>query len=80
MQKDVGPPTLIFEPYDIEAITGTTIEMPCQGEGFPKPEVDFVYSNVVSITPAQMKFFAGKMEKGWQIDYSISKTSNSTGR
>lgn len=39
VQKDIGPPTLIFEPYDIEAIAGTTIEMPCQGEGFPKPEV-----------------------------------------
>lgn len=42
IKKDLGPPTLIFEPYDIEAISGTTIEMPCQGEGFPKPEVVFL--------------------------------------
>lgn len=34
-----GPPTLLFEPYDIDALPGTTIELPCQGEGEPKPEV-----------------------------------------
>lgn len=24
-----GPPNIIFEPYDLEAIPGTTIELPC---------------------------------------------------
>lgn len=45
IQKEVGPPILIFEPYDIEALPGTTIEMPCQGEGYPKPEVQSVLLN-----------------------------------
>lgn len=30
-----GPPTLVFEPYDLEAIPGTTIELPCGAEGDP---------------------------------------------
>jgi peroxidase len=34
-----GPPNLIFEPYDIEAIPGTTIELPCGAEGDPPPLV-----------------------------------------
>lgn len=34
-----GPPTLLFEPYDIDALPGTIIELPCQGKGQPKPEV-----------------------------------------
>lgn len=34
-----APPVLIFEPYDIEAIPGTTIELPCGAEGDPPPLV-----------------------------------------
>lgn len=34
-----APPVLIFEPYDLEAIPGTTIEMPCGAEGDPPPLV-----------------------------------------
>lgn len=34
-----GPPRLIFEPDDVEAYTGTTIELPCKGEGEPAPQV-----------------------------------------
>lgn len=34
-----GPPRLIFEPDDVEAFTGTTIELPCKGEGDPTPQV-----------------------------------------
>lgn len=30
-----GPPSLVFEPYDLEAIPGTTIELPCGAEGDP---------------------------------------------
>lgn len=34
-----GPPNLIFEPEDLEAIPGTTIELPCGAEGDPPPLV-----------------------------------------
>ncbi|XP_062542992.1 peroxidasin [Armigeres subalbatus] len=30
--NDVGPPRFLFEPYDLEAIEGTTIELPCKAE------------------------------------------------
>ncbi|XP_053689507.1 peroxidasin [Sabethes cyaneus] len=30
--NDVGPPKFLFEPYDLEAIEGTTIELPCKAE------------------------------------------------
>lgn len=36
-----GPPVLVFEPYDLEAIPGTTIELPCGAEGNPPPLVSF---------------------------------------
>ncbi|XP_035785231.1 LOW QUALITY PROTEIN: peroxidasin-like [Anopheles albimanus] len=29
---NVGPPQFLFEPYDLDAIEGTTIEMPCKAE------------------------------------------------
>ncbi|CAG9800209.1 unnamed protein product [Chironomus riparius] len=32
-----GPPVLVYEPYDIEAFPGTTIELPCGAEGDPVP-------------------------------------------
>ncbi|KAG5677506.1 hypothetical protein PVAND_007262 [Polypedilum vanderplanki] len=32
-----APPVLLFEPYDLEAIPGTTIELPCGSEGEPTP-------------------------------------------
>lgn len=35
-----APPVLIFEPYDLEAIPGTTIEMPCGAEGDQPPLVN----------------------------------------
>lgn len=38
-----APPVLIFEPYDIEAIPGTTIELPCGAEGDPPPPVSIMY-------------------------------------
>ncbi|XP_055601932.1 peroxidasin isoform X2 [Uranotaenia lowii] len=28
----VGPPRFLFEPYDLEAVEGTTIELPCKAE------------------------------------------------
>lgn len=34
-----APPVLLFEPYDLEAIPGTTIELPCGAEGDPVPVV-----------------------------------------
>ncbi|XP_058835456.1 peroxidasin isoform X2 [Topomyia yanbarensis] len=30
--NDVGPPKFLFEPYDLEAVEGTTIELPCKAE------------------------------------------------
>lgn len=35
-------PNLIFEPYDLEAIPGTTIELPCGAEGDPPPLVSTI--------------------------------------
>lgn len=32
-------PKFISEPFDIEVYEGTTIELPCEGKGIPKPEV-----------------------------------------
>uniref|UniRef100_A0A182QQU6 Uncharacterized protein n=1 Tax=Anopheles farauti TaxID=69004 RepID=A0A182QQU6_9DIPT len=29
---NVGPPRFLFEPYDLDAIEGTTVEMPCKAE------------------------------------------------
>lgn len=33
------PAKLIYKPYNIEAIVGSTIEMPCKSEGDPKPGI-----------------------------------------
>lgn len=39
-------PKFISEPFDIEVYAGTTIELPCEGKGNPKPEVsDHLYIN-----------------------------------
>lgn len=35
--QDKKPPTFIYKPYDIKAILGSTIELPCKGEGSPTP-------------------------------------------
>lgn len=32
-------PTFTSEPFDMEAYEGTTIELPCEGTGYPKPVV-----------------------------------------
>lgn len=40
VQNGIGSaPQLIIEPYDIDALPGSTIEMPCQSDGDPQPEV-----------------------------------------
>jgi Immunoglobulin I-set domain len=39
-----GPPNLIFEPFDLEAIPGTTIELPCGAEGNPPPLVNSTHN------------------------------------
>ncbi|KAK4877721.1 hypothetical protein RN001_010227 [Aquatica leii] len=31
------PPTFIYKPYDIQAVLGSTIELPCKGDGVPTP-------------------------------------------
>lgn len=31
-----NPPQLVYKPYDIEAILGGTIELPCKGRNFSK--------------------------------------------
>lgn len=38
-----GRPKFLFEPFNIDAFTGTTIELPCQGEGEPAPEVKLFF-------------------------------------
>ncbi len=40
-----APPVLIYEPYDLEAFPGTTIELPCGAEGDPPPLVRTINSN-----------------------------------
>lgn len=40
-----GPPVLVYEPYDIEAFPGTTIELPCGAEGDPVPPVSLKHFN-----------------------------------
>lgn len=37
-------PKFISEPFDIEVYEGTTIELPCEGRGYPKPEVSLTNS------------------------------------
>lgn len=32
-------PTIITEPFDIETYEGTVIELPCESDGEPEPEV-----------------------------------------
>lgn len=39
-----APPVLLFEPYDLEAIPGTTIELPCGAEGDPVPAVSCLFN------------------------------------
>lgn len=42
-------PKFLFEPFDIESFAGTTIELPCQGEGELVPEVYLIlYYFIVS--------------------------------
>lgn len=33
------PPKLIYKPYNVEAIIGSTIELPCKATGFPTPGI-----------------------------------------
>jgi peroxidase len=42
-----GPPVLLFEPYDLEAIPGTTIELPCGAE---QSEDESISQPVVSLS------------------------------
>ncbi|XP_018333589.1 peroxidasin [Agrilus planipennis] len=35
------PPILIYKPYDIEAVLGGTIELPCKSEGIPTPGIQW---------------------------------------
>ncbi|XP_077302328.1 peroxidasin [Arctopsyche grandis] len=34
-------PELIFKPYDVESLTGSTIELPCRGKGNPPPQIQW---------------------------------------
>lgn len=38
-ERQAKKPKIINEPYDIDAYEGTSIELPCQCEGEPQPEV-----------------------------------------
>ncbi|KAL5280951.1 PXDN family protein [Megaselia abdita] len=39
VENPQGPPRLQFEPYNMDAFTGTTIELPCKAEGDAPPQV-----------------------------------------
>lgn len=39
VEQNYEAPTFESEPFDMSVITGTTIEIPCQGKGSPKPQV-----------------------------------------
>lgn len=51
-----GPPVLIYEPYDIDAIPGTTIELPCGAEGDPIPVVSFNNSSNNFMCLSEVKY------------------------
>ncbi|XP_017777040.1 PREDICTED: peroxidasin [Nicrophorus vespilloides] len=38
---DLKAPNLIYKPYNIEALVGSTIEIPCKGAGNPTPGIDW---------------------------------------
>ncbi|XP_060535889.1 peroxidasin isoform X2 [Cylas formicarius] len=38
-QFDTRPPKLVYKPYNIEALIGTTIELPCKASGDPNPGI-----------------------------------------
>uniref|UniRef100_T1GI43 Ig-like domain-containing protein n=1 Tax=Megaselia scalaris TaxID=36166 RepID=T1GI43_MEGSC len=38
VESPQGPPRLQFEPYNMDAFTGTTIELPCKAEGDSPPQ------------------------------------------
>lgn len=39
VESSWGPPRLIVEPYNMDVLPDTTIEIPCRGEGDPAPQV-----------------------------------------
>lgn len=52
-------PTFLFEPFDIDAYAGTTIELPCQGEGEPSPEVKWKKDGKTLIQTAKHRLAPG---------------------
>lgn len=38
-ENQLNRPSFVIEPFDINAFEGTTIELPCQGDGDPEPDV-----------------------------------------
>lgn len=38
-KDDTRPPKLIYKPYNIEALVGSTIELPCKATGDPNPGI-----------------------------------------
>lgn len=46
-EKKEEKPTFMSEPFDIDAFEGTTIELPCEGKGNPKPEVSLIQTNEI---------------------------------
>lgn len=56
-EKISHKPRFLFEPFDIVAHEGTTIELPCQGQGDPTPEVKW-RKDGNSIVPSARHRFA----------------------
>lgn len=36
-----NPPRLVYEPFDVVALPGTVIELPCRAEGDPEPDIQW---------------------------------------
>lgn len=55
-EKQSYKPRFLVEPYDIDAHEGTTIELPCQGEGDPSPEVKWKKDGNSIVPSAKHRF------------------------
>lgn len=51
-----GPPNLIFEPEDLEAIPGTTIELPCGAEGALPIVVSSLFADLTRCSLSRVGF------------------------
>lgn len=55
-EKQSFKPRFLSEPFDIDAHEGTTIELPCQGDGEPSPEVKWRKDGNTIVPSAKHRF------------------------